>query len=271
MPSRKLTRLLTTPLARPLVPSLEYRASAAAAYTPADEFTGGLNGWLWNGAADQSVFLQSAGGSPAADGDPLGSISDLSGNGNNVVQATGGSKPVCKVNGGIRSAYFTSSKNLGVTFATAVPAVRTEIFVIHVKANTPSAEAYPHVLTGAGGLDFQMIRNTATDVIEVWDGTSWCGYVTCPDYGNTFIFVEQHGIGYGPGVNAYTYNAAGTLVGSNVGMGYHNANTATSMKLGFPAAMIPFHIAFSMGIEGHPDTTDLRTYLANTFGAWSPV
>ena len=253
------------------LPFARGNSAPSAPYNPADEFTGGKNGWLFDGSAGKSAFLQSAGGAVAGDGDPLGSVEDLSGNGNHIVQATGGSKPVCKVNGGIRSAYFTSSKNLGVTFATAVPAVRTEIFVIHVKANTPSAEAYPHVLTGAGGLDFQFIRNTATDVIEVWDGTSLCGYVTCPAYGNTFIFVEQHVIGGGPDVNAYTYNAAGTLVGSNVGMGAHNGIAATSITLGLAAAMIPFHIAFSMGIEGHPDTTDLRTYLANTFGAWSPV
>lgn len=249
-------------------------ASSAAAATPFDPtsmFAGGLNGWLFNGAAGESDFLQSSGGSVAGDGDPLGYISDLSGNVNDIAQATGGSKPVCKINNGIRSAYFTSSKTLGVTFATPMPSVRTEVWVIKVMANTPSAEAYPHVLSGAGGLDFQYIPSSATDEVRVYTATFASATVTCPAYGNTFIFVEKIGTHGDSNVSVYTYSASGILVGS-VDLGAkNNSSTSTSMTLGLAAAMIPFHIPFSMGIEGLPDTTDLVAYLADTFGAWSPT
>lgn len=247
-------------------------AAPAPPFDPASMFTGGLNGWLYNGAADQSEFLQSAGGAVCVDGDPLGSVEDLSGNASDILQATGGSKPVCKINGGIRSIYVTSSKLMEVTFASAMPALRTEVWVIKVMANTPSpAEAYPHVLSGGGGLDFQMIRNSATDVVEVWDGTLSDGSVTANAHGTPFIFVVKRATGLGPDVSAYTYNADGTAIDSDTGLAYHNTSTATSLSIGLATPQLPHHICFSMGIEGHPDLTDLLAYLADTFGAWSPT
>lgn len=246
-------------------------AAAPAPFDPASMFAGGLNGWLFNGAAGESDFLQSSGGSVAGDGDPLGYISDLSGNANNIAQATGGSKPVCKINNGIRSAYFTSSKTLDVTFATPIPPTRTEVWVIKVMANTPSADAYPHVLSGTGGLDFQYIRNSATDEVRAYTGTFSSAIVTCPAYGNTFIFVEQKSADGSGDVSVFTYNSSGSLVSSVLHGPNNSVATVTSMTLGFASAMIPFHMPFSMGIEGLPDTTDLVAYLADTFGAWSPT
>lgn len=247
-------------------------AADPAPFDPASMFAGGLNGWLFNGAADQSDFLQSSGGSVAGDGDPLGYISDLSGNHNNVAQATGGSKPVCKVNGGIRSAYFTSNKSLSVTFGSVVPAQRTEVFVVRVAANTPVGEAYIHVMSGGSGWTMVFVRSTSTNVVDMISGGFFGGTVACPDYGNTFIFVGKLGvINDGEASTVYTYNAAGELVATASQLTNNDAAGATTMWLGYASPMIPFHVPFSMGIEGHPDTTDLVAYLADTFGAWSPT
>ena len=95
-----------------------------------------------------------------------------------LAQATGGSKPACKINGGIRSAYFTSSKTLGVTFATRCH-LYGQRWVIKVMANTPRPRRSA-CLERSRWLRFQYIPSSATDEGRVYTGTFASATVTCP-------------------------------------------------------------------------------------------
>lgn len=264
MPSRKLTRLLTTPLARPLVPAVEYRASAATPFDPASMFAGGKNGWLFDGSAGKSAFLQSAGGSVAVNGDPLGSVEDLSGNGNDVVQATGGSKPVCRIDNGIRSIKITSGKALKTTLVAPMPTTRTEVFVLF-RASTGTNEAYgPY--THSATYDATMFRFLRVEVLDgsVNKGSMPCGY-TVPK-----IYVKKKiTSGGGSGLFIWEYSMAGAVLNSAT-LAYSSTDAQTGLGIGFTGYAMPdFWIPFSLGIEGDVDVTALIAYLVAGFGAWS--
>lgn len=91
MPSRKLTRLLTTPLARPLVPAVEYRASAVVPF-PSQLYDG--LGDYWIGSDLTRLFTDSAETTNvAANGDPIGSWKGQL-DAFSIRQSTTGSKPL---------------------------------------------------------------------------------------------------------------------------------------------------------------------------------
>lgn len=271
MPSRKLTRLLTTPLARALVPAVEYRASAPAPYTPADEFAGGKNGWLYSGISGQSAFLQSAGGAAAGNGDPLGSVEDLSGNGNDILQSTGGAKPVNTVTGGINAIALSSSKFMDVTLASALAAYRTVVYVICIKATSPG-EAYPLLMTTASGLDFVFNQTPGVSTATIGDHTSAVGDASVGGANAPYIVVyKKYDDGGTPTVNVKAYRLSnGSLLDDKTFATGITTATVTSISIGYPTPMPAHQIPFHMGIEGNIDTTNLLTYLLSTFGGWTP-
>ena len=240
------------------------RLAAAAAYDPASEFAGGLNGWLFNGADGQSAFLQSAGGAVAGDGDPLGSVEDLSGNGNDIVQATSGVKPVCRIDNGIRSIKITSGKAIETTLVTPMPATRTEVFVFFRAVAGPNEAYGPY--THAATYDAEMFRSLQ---MEVLDGNVNKGSMSC-DYTDPKIYVKKKiTSGGGSGLFFWEYSMAGAVLNSKT-LGYSSTDAQTDLGIGFNGYAMPDHwIPFALGIEGDVDVTDLITYLAANFGAWS--
>jgi len=68
--------------------------------TPANIFTGAVDGVWYDPSDITSLFQDSAGTIPVtADGDPVGSMLDKSGNGFHATQATAGNRPVYKTDG----------------------------------------------------------------------------------------------------------------------------------------------------------------------------
>ena len=68
--------------------------------TPADIFTGAVDGVWYDPSNLSSLFQDSAGTTPVtADGDLVGLMLDLSGNGFHASQATAGNRPIFKTDG----------------------------------------------------------------------------------------------------------------------------------------------------------------------------
>lgn len=268
MPSRKLTRLLTTPLARPLVPSLEYRATAAAAYTPADEFTGGVKGWLYDGLL--SAFLQSAGGAAAGNGDPLGSVQDLSGNGNDILQATGGSKPTNTVTGGINAISCASSKYMECTLASAVSVYRTVVYVICIKATTPG-EAYPLLMGSGGTLDGIFNQTPGISTGTIVDNNAGIGWFSGGTTNNSYVVIcKKYDDAGTKRVNVKAYLLSnGTLLDDKT-YAAPSTNGVDLIDIGYPTPQPAFQIPFHMGIDGAPDLTNVLTYIYDNFAGWAP-
>lgn len=239
-------------------------AAPAPPFDPASMFAGGKNGWLFDGSAGKSAFLQSAGGAVCVDGDPLGSVEDLSGNGNNVVQATGGTKPVCRIDGGIRSIKITSGKAIETTLVAPMPATRTEVFVLF-RAVSGSNEAYgPY--THSATYDATIFRSSQ---VEVLDGNFNKGSMPC-DYTEPKIYVKKKITSSGgEGLFIWEYSMAGAVLNSAT-LDYSSTDPQTDLGIGFSGYAVPdFWIPFSLGIEGDVDVTALIAYLVAGFGTWS--
>jgi len=208
--------------------------------------------------------LQSAGGAVAGDGDPLGSVEDLSGNGNHIVQATSGVKPVCRIDNGIRSIKITSGKVIGTTLVATMPATRTEVFVLFRAVSGPNEAYGPY--TRSATYDATMFRSLQVEVLDgnVNMGSMPCGY-TAPK-----IYVKKKiTSGGGAGLFLWQYSMAGAVLTSAT-LGYTSTDLQTDLGIGFNGYAMPnFWIPFSLGIEGDVDVAELIAYLVAGFGAWS--
>ena len=240
----------------------------AAAYTPADEFTGGLNGWLYDGLL--SAFLQSAGGAAAGNGDPLGSVEDLSGNGNDILQATGGAKPTNTVTGGINAISLASSKYMECTLASAVNVYRTVVYVICIKATSPG-EAYPLLMVSGGTFDGIFNRTPGVSTGEILDNNANIGPVSCDTANHPYIVIYKKYDDAGTKrVNVKVYRLSnGTLVDDET---YAAPSTkgVDLIDIGYPTPQPAFQIPFSMGIDGNLDTTNVLAYINTNFAGWAP-
>ena len=247
----------------------DWKRAASAPFDPVSMFSGGLNGWLYNGAADQSAFLQSAGGAVCVDGDPIGFIQDLSGNGYHQAQTTGGNKTVCRVElDGTRSVYAGTAKETNATVS--VPAERTEIYVFKQMQFSGSGEALLMYVTDSASLvdvisaeeDWHKYISEASDTRGL--------YVASMDISRPAIFVRKKtatDVQYA----AYYLSDGSAIAGGGKSHAVHSTNTITTAYIGSVNAMIAHCCPFYMCIEGEPDLTDLLSYLVDTFGAWSPT
>lgn len=87
------------------------RQAGSPPFSPADLFTGGVEG-AWYDISDRSTLFQNAAGTipVVADGDPVGLVKDKSGNGRHLKQTTGGDRPLYRANaGGSPFVEFTGS------------------------------------------------------------------------------------------------------------------------------------------------------------------
>lgn len=243
-------------------------ADPAPPYTPADEFAGGVKGWLYDGLL--SAFLQSAGGSAAGNGDPLGSVQDLSGNGNDILQATGGAKPTNTVTGGINAISCASSKYMECTLASAVNVYRTVVYVICIKATSPG-EAYPLLMGSGGTFDSLFNRTPGVSTGTINDNNSSIGTVACEHANNPYIVIyKKYNDAGTKKVNVKVYRLSnGTLLDDKT---YAAPSTkgVDLIDIGYPTPQPAFQIPFHMGIDGAPDLTNVLTYIYDNFAGWAP-
>lgn len=244
-------------------------AAASAPFDPVSMFAGGINGWLYNGLAGQSDFLQSAGGSAAGDNDPLGSVEDLSGNANDILQSTGGSKPVCAVSGGINAIKLTSAKYLECTFNDAVAANKTVVFVSSLAGDAGTYGFQSYLFNT--NYEYAYTKNdTSPPTLIMGDTTTELGPTDYPANGTTVIVVYQKDIAVGLTVSVYLASDGSLVDSTTYGTFSLSSESKTTLRIGFPVAGATCYIPFHLGIEGLIDTTNLRAYLVETFGGWTP-
>lgn len=76
-------------------------------FDPSTLFTGGFLGGFYDVSDKSTLFQDSAGITPVtASGQPVGRVSDKSGNGNHLIQATAGARPLWNFTNGISSLVF---------------------------------------------------------------------------------------------------------------------------------------------------------------------
>jgi len=81
--------------------------SASNLFGVSNLFAGGTYGGWWDAGDIATLFQDSAGTIPVtADGDPVGRITDKSGNGKHLIQATAGSRPLYKIDGTTGKPYI---------------------------------------------------------------------------------------------------------------------------------------------------------------------
>ena len=239
-----------------------------APYTPADEFAGGVKGWLYDGLL--SAFLQSAGGSAAGNGDQLGSVEDLSGNGNDILQATGGSKPTNTVTGGINAISCASSKYMECTLASAVNVYRTVVYVICIKATSPG-EAYPLLMGSGGTFDCLFNRTPGITTGTILDNNAAIGSVACEWVNHPYIVIYKKYDDAGTKrVNVKAYRLSNGRLLDDKTYAAPSTNGVDLLDIGYPTPQPAFQIPFHMGIDGAPDLTNVLTYIYDNFAGWAP-
>lgn len=98
--NRPLIRPLTRSLTRPLTQRSAGGGGSPPAFDPASLFGGGIQGGWWDISDLSSLFQNSDGTGAVAVGDPVGYVTDKSGNGRHMIQATAAARPVLRQDGG---------------------------------------------------------------------------------------------------------------------------------------------------------------------------
>lgn len=268
-----IIRPLLLPLARPL--DVEALPSAAATFDPVSLFDGGKNGWLFDGSAGKSAFLQSAGGPVAVNGDPLGSVEDLSGNGNDVLQTTGGAKPVCNVSGGIRAITTADGKSISAALAVNMPPARTQVWVF--RGGTLSSDAtYLLQELAAGGRWDWLYPTNGPNAYMYDDNYAGSNLVVTPAWGQLVIFIIRKWFdGSKWQLTGSSYNSSGVLVQTRTfGFASGHGHSVKTIDIGLPfgTPQSTMYIPFALGVEGTlSDEAEMVAYCVSKFGAWSPA
>jgi hypothetical protein len=125
------------------------RASGAAAFSPAVLFAGSVKGAWYDPSDLSSMFQDTAGTTPvAANNDPVGRINDKSGNGNHLLQATAGKRPLYQTASGLSWLLFDGVDD-GLATATGKTWAATSDYCLAVRsAGDPSVLAFDGTNSG---------------------------------------------------------------------------------------------------------------------------
>jgi lysophospholipase L1-like esterase len=94
-----------------------------------------------------NLFQDGAGTIPAATGQPVGRVSDLSGNGHHLTQAASASRPTIRTVAGRRSVYGSGTQWLDVPASLSLDRRNSTLFVVH-RVRSPVTTALWHMPAG---------------------------------------------------------------------------------------------------------------------------
>lgn len=232
---------------------------------PSKLFVGGRQGAWYDPSTLSTMFQDAAGTIPAAVGQPVMRINDMSGNGRHATQATAGNAPILRVDeGGRRYLDFVSDDWLEAAWSpTTYPLTLAAATLIVAEDNTAGiisvnegSAAYHSINAGAAaGQAFASNRTTTNDIRLTKTGlTSMVAH--------TFISEDT-----ASSISLYVDNE------TQVGLAHSNAfGLPTKIILGSARTITPFFVGRIYGalaISYQPTTTernDLRAYLASKAG-----
>lgn len=201
------------------IPELATRRSGG--FSPLSLFTGGATGFWFSSSDITSLFQDSAGTTPVTtNGQSVGKWNDLSGNGNNVIQATAGFRPLYTTTGpgitfdgsddrlALAAGLAATSGTIAIRFKTAdqqFPTLVAQPLISSADvavANTwfevgISANGQIYVECNNAGTISRYVGSTylnrATDytAIIVWDGTEY--YIQVNGVEQNPLFAESFG------------------------------------------------------------------------------
>lgn len=117
--------------------------------TPANIFTGAVDGVWYDPSNKASLFQDAAGTIPVtADGDPVGRMLDLSGNGFHASQTIAGNRPIYKTDGVIHWLQLTSSSSQFMTHNANAPGSGEFLAVYAYESTSPGVT--PFIAFGSG-------------------------------------------------------------------------------------------------------------------------
>lgn len=107
----------------------------AKAFNPASLFAGGVDGLFLDPSVTSSVWQDTSATTPAGNGDPIGRLSDLSGNGNHATQSTATKRPIYTIGSGLYSSEGDATDDVLATTAGGGP---TSAFMLVMAARLDS-------------------------------------------------------------------------------------------------------------------------------------
>lgn len=230
----------------------------AAAFDPASLFAGGAAGALYE-VSPSFAWQDQAGTIPAAAGDPVGRLTDRSGNGNHALQPGAAARPVLRQEGGQFYLEFDGIDDfLQAAFAIAQPWER--VSAVRQIGWTGVDRIFGSASNAGWG---ELFQQGSSPNLAVTDGSGSVGSAALP-VGETGIVTERHdGAASRIAINngAATVGSSGTGVPGGLTIGARmNPNLASygNFRL-YGAVMIA-------GPRTEPELAEARAYLAARAG-----
>lgn len=203
-----------------------HRSGAVDEFTPADLFGPGDVGAFYDPSVLSSVWQDSGRTTPGAVDSPVGALDDLSGNGNNILQATGASRPQLRQSGSLYYLEFDGvDDRLGpVLFTITQPwsAVGAARQVTWTAGNV--------ICGGGNSTSGSFYQSSVTPQVRLFDGSN--GDVnTDLAVGQTGVATERHSNATSRlaiNNNAYVFGTTGTGVPGGLTIGGAFNGTASS-------------------------------------------
>lgn len=251
MTARSISRSVASPFARSILSRI-----IGDIWTPALLFTQGQQG-AWYEPKPQYLFQDSAGTTPVtADGQPVGYMEDLSGNGNHATQATAASKPIYRTDGTLHWLEFD-----GVDDRAQVPGTTTTWKFLH-----DGSDNFVQVVAsgyGPSGLACQLVGTMRPA------DTNRLGACLSKDTDGIFRYEITRNVSTSYAARLSTSNA---FTGSQIEEGYVESGAAhflrSGIELGSQALTSPSSndAAFDFTIGGSGFSSTDRPFLGNIYG-----
>lgn len=259
---------VASPIVRPLFRPLFRSVFRGSAFDPVSLFANGEPGAFYL-PEPQYLYQDSAGTIPVtADGDPVGYMQDLSGNGNHAIQATSGSKPLYRTDGTLHWLEYDGFDD-GIHSTTTDFMAGTQSS--HVFASSLNSEEVVYKNPAGTGYGDFTLRIGITSLFRIYNGLSaTVGFLT--QRTDSALRVLS---GYVIGDSAYTWQD-GVLVDSKsplaAALNFADQNAGQRLDIGSTSGNSNFSsgkffgLVITNNVLSAADREKTEEYLANKAG-----
>lgn len=232
-------------------------AGGAPSFDPTQLFQSGEAGGWWDVQDLSTMFQNSDGTTSVAVGDPVGYLADKSGNGNHLIQATAGARPILRQDGG--GFYYLecdgSDDRLTVAFALSQPFYRCSVINQAVWTNG-------RCLMGGGSAQAGVLQQASVSPqIRFYSGSSSISRTASLAVGEKAVVYEGHGVTEGSFSNRFRKNF-GTVENMGTGSGT-NAPGGLTVGADYNVGTLFGRVNFYGAIVNKGDNTLEADHLTN--------